>query len=66
MIDTRQPLTTTDPGQLAYVAYWRVLAPLALPWECLSDPEQRAWQAVAQACKRGTLRAVPPRRRKEP
>lgn len=63
MIDTRQPPAADDPGVLAYVAYWRVLAPLALPWEHLSIKEQQAWRAVAAACRREKLRVV--RRRQE-
>jgi hypothetical protein len=66
MLDTRQPFTTTDPGQLAYVAYWRVLAPLALPWERISDDEQAAWRAAATAARRGHLRAVPRARKETP
>lgn len=58
MLDTRAPVFTSDLGLLAYVAYWRVLAPLCLPWEQLSDDEQRAWRAVAQAVRRGALRDV--------
>lgn len=65
MIDTRAPLWTADQGLLAYVAYWRVLAPLCLPWERLSDDEQRAWRAAAQAVRRGALGAGPRRPRTE-
>ena len=36
-------------GRVAYLAYWRVLGPLAIPWDTLSQREQRAWQAAAQA-----------------
>jgi hypothetical protein len=36
-------------GRVAYLAYWRVLAPLPLPWDRLSQKEHRAWQAAARA-----------------
>ena len=36
-------------GLVAYLAYWRVLAPLVIPWEALTRREQRAWQAAARA-----------------
>lgn len=61
MIDTRAPVLTSDLGLLAYVAYWRVLAPLCLPWEQLSDAEHHAWRTAAQAVQRGAL--GPARRR---
>lgn len=64
MLETRREIITEDPGVLAYVAYWLVLAPLALPWERLSDTEQRAWRAVAAACRREKLRVVRPRERR--
>lgn len=55
MIDTRAPVLTSDLGLLAYVAYWRVLAPLCLPWDQLSAAEQHAWRRAAQAVQRGAL-----------
>ena len=39
-------------GREAYEAYWRVLAPRALPWSRLSADERRAWQAAARAAIR--------------
>jgi hypothetical protein len=60
VIDTTQPYVTSDLGELAYVAYWRVCAPLALPWDTLTNEERRAWRAAALAVKRGTLRLVRP------
>lgn len=55
MIDTRAPVLTSDLGLLAYVAYWRVLAPLCLDWDALSATEQHAWRMAAQTVQRGAL-----------
>jgi hypothetical protein len=43
---------TPTLGELAYTAYWRVLAPLWLPWDRLTRQERRAWEACARAAIR--------------
>lgn len=60
MIDTRQSYAATEPGELAYLAYWRARAPLALPWDQLTVCEQRAWRAATAAVQRGRLRLCRP------
>ena len=44
-------------GEVAYLAYWRALAPLALPWDRLTQAERRAWQASARAVLRAAADA---------
>lgn len=39
-------------GEVAYVAYWRGLAPIALPWDRLRQDEREAWQRAAWAVLR--------------
>ena len=49
LIDTRKPHPTTNPGEVAYLAYWRAWpVPLALPWMALDPQERRAWRQVAK------------------
>ena len=52
LIDTRQRYQTEDPGEAAYVAYWKALAPHALAWMDLSVQERRAWRTAARAATR--------------
>lgn len=40
-------------GEVAYLAYWRGLAPLVLPWTRLRQDERAAWQRAARAVLRG-------------
>ena len=42
-----RPLTPPTLGEVASHAYWRVLAPLRLPWDRLTQDKRRAWQAAA-------------------
>lgn len=46
---TPRPPAARALGRVAYLAYWRVLAPLVISWEALSQREKRAWQAAARA-----------------
>jgi hypothetical protein len=63
-MDTPARTTAARPpealGRVAYLAYWRVLGPLAIPWDTLSQREQRAWQAAARAAIKAA-RAKQPR-----
>ena len=53
LIDPRLPHPTTNPGEAAYLAYWRGWpAPLALPWTQLTTQERRAWSHVARELAR--------------
>jgi hypothetical protein len=53
LIDLRKPHPTTNPGEVAYLAYWRGWpVPLALPWDRLDPEERRAWRTVARTLAR--------------
>jgi hypothetical protein len=53
LIDTRTSHPTTNPGEAAYLAYWRGWpVPLALPWAQLTQDERRAWRQVAKEMAR--------------
>ena len=53
LVDTRRPHPTTNPGEAAYLAYWRAWpVPLALPWTRLTAAERRAWRQVAKELAR--------------
>ena len=53
LIDLRKPHPTTNPGEAAYLAYWRGMhTPLALPWDRLDPEERRAWRTVARTLAR--------------
>ena len=52
---SRATKTERHLGEIAYTAYWRVMAPIALPWRRVSHTEKRAWQAAARATTRALM-----------
>ena len=54
---SRATKTERNLGEVAYTAYWRVMAPMALPWRRVTVEEKRAWQAAARAATRALIQA---------